>query len=207
MTEPAVRSRLLELRRTLERAAHGRDLLDRKREVLLRTLTRETAARDRERQALHAALGAAATQLADAEIDAGIVAIDSASLAQPVLDSLACRSDAMAGVRTLRLEGAFSPFVARYGPAGTAAAVDAAGAAYAAVLPILARLAEKDLTVRTLRRALVETTRRLKALENVVIPRLARTLRNVTSAIEEDERAEAFGRKLWVRWQEAGDRR
>jgi vacuolar-type H+-ATPase subunit D/Vma8 len=85
--------------------------------------------------------------------------------------------------------------------------VDAAGAAYAAVLPILARLAENDLTVRTLRRALVETTRRLKALENVVIPRLARTLRNVTSAIEEDERAEAFGRKLWVRWQEAGDRR
>jgi vacuolar-type H+-ATPase subunit D/Vma8 len=201
MTEPAVRSRLLELRRTLERAVHGRDLLDRKREVILRMLTREIAARDRDRETLRRSLAAAAGRLLEAEIDGGVAAIDAAALAQPACDGLSCRSEAIAGVITLRLDGAFGPFVARYGPSGTTAAVDEAGAEYGALLPLLAKAAEGDLAVRALRRALVETTRRLKALENVVVPRLARTLREVTAAIEEDERAESFQRKLWLRRQ------
>jgi V/A-type H+-transporting ATPase subunit D len=63
-----------------------------------------------------------------------------------------------------------------------------------ALLPLLVALAEEDEAVRNLKAGLTKTVRRLKALENVVMPELEREVREVAAAIAEEERDEAFRR-------------
>jgi hypothetical protein len=55
--------------------------------------------------------------------------------------------------------------------------------------------------VRNFTRALRRTNRRLNALEIIVLPDLEREIRELSSALEEDERDEAFRRKRWFRAQ------
>ncbi len=69
--------------------------------------------------------------------------------------------------------------------------------AFAGALPLLAELAQAELAVRNFARALARTNRRLNALEMIVLPDIEREIRDVASAIEEDERDEAFRRKRW----------
>jgi V/A-type H+-transporting ATPase subunit D len=199
VTEGAVRSRLLELRQARDRAAHGRELLDHKREVILRALAREAAAHEQDRLALREALEIASSRLAEAVVEAGVGALDAAAIAQPRVAGVECRDDRVAGVATLQLIARFPPFRARYGLDGTTASIDGAGLAHAAALPLVIKVAQQALVVRRLQHALTETTRRLKAIENIVLPRLERTLRDVASAIEEDERAESLLRRRWLR--------
>jgi vacuolar-type H+-ATPase subunit D/Vma8 len=97
-----------------------------------------------------------------------------------------------------RLQLKAAEFVPQYGFGGTAASVDAAGARLSALLPALVGLAEQEEAVRNLQAGLIKTVRRLKALEQVVIPRLEREVREVAAALEEEERDESVRRKNWL---------
>ena len=94
-----------------------------------------------------------------------------------------------------------------YGAGATSAGLDAAGAAFSALLPTLVRLAEEEEAVRNLQAGLLKTVRRLKALERVVIPRLEREVREVAAALEEEERDESVRRKAWLATTRAERRR
>jgi vacuolar-type H+-ATPase subunit D/Vma8 len=63
------------------------------------------------------------------------------------------------------------------------------------VVPVLVELAEHAEAVRNLRIGLAKTVRRLKALEQVVIPRLERDARELAAALEEEERDESLRRR------------
>ena len=105
--------------------------------------------------------------------------MDSALLAQPITASVDVREGSLVGVRMPRLHPRLESFSPHYGPAATAASLDVAGARYAALLPELIRLAEEEEAARNLQAGLVKTVRRLKALEQVVIPRLEREVHHV----------------------------
>lgn len=203
MSGAASRSRLLELRAQLEAATFGREVLERKRELLLFELRRRTAQLEEERRRVLPALAAARAALAIARVELGSTVMDAAVLAQPETASVDLRAGSLLGTPVPRLSAPAASFHPAYGPAGTAASLDAAGAAFAAVLPELARLAELTAAADALRRGLRKTARRLSALERVIIPRYKADLRAVQSGLEEDERDEAVRRRAWLAAKEA----
>lgn len=202
MTGAAIRSRLILLRRDRQAASLGRDLLDRKREAILRELVERVRLRNRLREEVNRAYAAAEDALREARIELGGRAIDSAALAQPLGVSVDRRPASLVGVLLPRLRATIAPFRPCYGPAGTSASLDAAGASFAALVPALISLAQEEEAVRNLKAGLTKTVRRLKALENVVIPRLEREAREVAAALEEEDRDESWRRKRWLAYRE-----
>lgn len=194
----AVRSMQVELRRRLEAANRGRDVLEQKRELILRELhvRRQAAAETRVRA--RTLIEHAHRPLISARIELGTLGVEAAVLAQPETASVEWRRGTLMGIELPKLTMRPNPFVPRYGPAATCGHLDQAGAAFAAVLPELVRLAQEELAVRALRRGLSQTTRRLSALEQVVIPQLERDLRELLAALEEEDRDEFLRRKRWL---------
>jgi V/A-type H+-transporting ATPase subunit D len=192
MTGPAIRSRLHALAADLRAATLGRDLLDDKREAMLRTLS------DRSRQQAAAsarvaeAWAHAQQALHDACIEMGSRAVDAAALAQAVRATVSWRAGSVVGVATPRLQESLSAFVASYGAATTTSSLDRAGYEFTQLIPALVRLAEAEEAVRNLRAALQKTVRRLNALEQLVIPELEREAHAVSSALEEEERDDSI---------------
>jgi V/A-type H+-transporting ATPase subunit D len=198
MSGPAVRSRLLTLHQERAAARLGRELLDGKREAVLRELLRRTRRRNELRDAVRDALDGARRVLRAAVVETGAAQVDGAALAQPLSASLDVRHASHVGVPMPRLHARVTAFVPHYGTGGTAATYDTAGARFSALLPALVELAEEEEAVRNLQAGLAKTVRRLSALEQVVIPRLEREVREVTAALEEEERDESARRKTWL---------
>ena len=195
MITHAVRSKLFDLRHQREAATRTRELIDRRREVLLRALLERTVARDRQRSRVAADLTAARLKLRLAAADVGALALDSAALAQPAAHPIDARRTATMGVSLLVLQAAFEPFRPRYAPAGSALPVDSAGEAFAALLPAIVALVQEEAAVRNLERGLRKTLRLLNALEKVVLPDLHASIRAVIASIEEEERDDGLRRR------------
>ncbi len=195
MGAAASRSRLHTLRLERQAAALGRELLDDKREAILRALIERSRRRALAVAEVAALQARAARSLEGARIEAGARAVERAALAQPFEAAVDWRHGSVVGVGTPRLTARIPPFAPRYGPAGGAADLDRAGAEYSSLAVALVRFAEEDEAVRNLQSGLARTVRRLKALEEVVMPRLDREFRDVTVALEEDERDDTVRRQ------------
>ena len=199
MIGPAIRSRLLQLRRDLEAARDGRDLLDRKREAIVRALAERLPRLITCRRDAEGVLAAAHDALAAAQDQLGRAAVAGAALAQPLLTD--CERDEVitASVRIPRVRLAGRQFRPEYGPASGSSSLDRAGAGFATALTALAALAAEDAAVRALRLALRHTARRLNALDHVVLPQIAGDIRGIVTTLEEDDRDEAARRKVGSR--------
>ena len=200
MTGPAVRSRLHALRLERQAARLGRELLDNKREAILRALLEHTRRRALAGAALDAQYARASAALHDARVTIGGRAADAAELAQPADAAVDWRAGSVVGVATPKLTARVPAFAPRYGPASTSADLDRAGAEYSALLTALVAFAEADEAVRNLQRGLSKTVRRLKALEEIVLPRLEHEAKAVSDALEEDERDDTVRSRRAVKY-------
>lgn len=87
-------------------------------------------------------------------------------------------------------------FTPRYGAAPVTAKLDRAGEDFSALVTLLIAFAEEDEAVRNLQLGLSKTIRRLRALEQVVIPGVERHLRDAAIAAEEEERDDTVRHRL-----------
>jgi V/A-type H+-transporting ATPase subunit D len=198
MKGPAIRSRVLELHRSLVAARHGRELLDQKREALQRELsTRVLVCADRRARAADL-VSRARSRLAEARIENGGRMAAAAALAQTSALVLTRVNTSLVGVPLPRLIAQRAPFRLQYTLSDTSASLDRAALAFAASIVEVAAYAQEDSAVRHLRLGLARTTRRLNALDLLVIPEIVRELRQVTAALEEEERDETLRRKRWL---------
>jgi V/A-type H+-transporting ATPase subunit D len=187
----ATRSRLHTLRLERQAARLGRDLLDDKREAILRTLLERGPRLAAARASAAEKLRRATASWREAQAELGTRGVDAAVLAQPVVVSVDWRPGSVVGVPTPRLAGRVPRFAPQYGPAATSAGLDQAGADFSAAIAALVAFAEEDEAVRNLQSGLSRTIRRLRALEEVVIPALEHEARAIAIAVEEDERDDA----------------
>jgi V/A-type H+-transporting ATPase subunit D len=137
----------------------------------------------------------------EAIVEIGPSAVDAATLAQPIVATVERRVTSVAGVRMPRLSAAAASFRPQYGMGGTAATLDVAGSRMSQLVRALVSLADIEAAVAFLEAGLAQTIRRLRALDQIVIPNLERERRAVAAAIEEEERDEALRRKLWLETQ------
>lgn len=198
MIRSGTRSRLFELRRDRAAAERSAELLDRKREVLLREIARRGRLRDELRNVVAAEYAEARKRLDVARVELGLQGIEAAALAQPARSTLTQRITSVMGVRIPQLTASVEPYRAFYGAAATAESLDECGAAFTALLPHLVALAQEETAVVRLGAAMRKTTKLLNALQKVVLPRIERDIRAIVDGIEEDERDEGVRRRVTV---------
>jgi H(+)-transporting ATP synthase subunit D len=192
----ATRSRLFELRRDRLAAQRSAELLDRKREVLLREIARRERVRKDVRARVAEKYGAARKKLDVARVELGMRAIAAAALAQPQRFRIDARLVSVMGVRLPQLSISIEPYRAFYGAASTSESLDECGDAFSVLLPDLVALAQEETAVTRLSAAMRKTTKLLNALQKVVLPRIDGEMRAIVDGIEEDERDEAIRRRV-----------
>ncbi|MDD4413815.1 MAG: V-type ATP synthase subunit D [Oscillospiraceae bacterium] len=182
---------LINTKKSLALAKVGFELLDRKRNIIIREMmTLIDRASDIQEQ-IDNCYEQAYLALQRANVAHGVV-IDIAA-AVPVENGLSLTTRSVMGVEIpiVRLET--QPLELSYGFMFSSALLDEAYIKFDSVKKLTAQLAEIENSVYRLATAVNKTQKRANALKNVIIPRLSSTVKTIADSLEEKDR-EDFSR-------------
>jgi V/A-type H+-transporting ATPase subunit D len=191
----ATRAQLLAKKKQILLARQGRDLLKQKRNALLKELMRLAEQVVRDSDELEQSAGEAVAALALAEALDGPEAIQSAALAAQGQISLTVNVTNTMGVLTPVIEQknlVRGPLDRGYSLNGVSSRIEAAAEAFESQLELIIELASSEMRLRRLAEEIGRTTRRVNALENVLIPRLEAQRNYIQMVLEEREREDLF---------------
>lgn len=186
----ATRSELLARRARISLAVQGRDLLKEKRAALMREFNRLSADALAAMKDLEKRAADARASLGEAVALDGPEAVGSAALAARGEIGVRLQSRSVAGVKIVELE--HDP-VGRartergYSLSATTPRVDAAAEGFEGVLDGLLDFVAVELSLRRLAEEITRTTRRVNALEHVVVPRLEEERDYIAMVLDERE--------------------
>lgn len=191
----ATRSELLAHRSRLELARRGRDLLEDKRDQLMKEFRNVADLVLSGEGALERAAAAARVALATAESFDGPDSVRSASAVRSPGITVHARPVYIMGVRIADID--YPPVVRSaidrgYGLTGSSSRIDRAAELFEAELELALELAARELRLRRLVEEIGATTRRVNALENIVIPQLVGETVRIESILDERERQDRF---------------
>lgn len=191
----ATRSELLARRVQLALAEQGRDILKRKRDQLLEEFRRSADLVLAGMGDLGEAAAAALRALAMAEALEGPGAVASAAAVAGRDFPLESTPASIMGVRIadIRHSPVGRPLAGRgYSVAASSAAIDQVAERFESELAMLLDVAIYEMRLRRLVDEIGRTTRRVNALENVVIPRLEDEQAAIQATLDERERQDRF---------------
>lgn len=197
----ATRTGLLRCRTRISLASRGRDVLKEKRDQLMEEFRRVADVVLAGSGALDRAAIESRSALARAEAVHGAEEVMSLGLATRREIPLKARTATVMGVRiaNIEYESVGRPRIGRgYTLAGSSAYVDRAAEGFESVVSLLLELAAEELRLRRLVDEIATTTRRVNALESVVIPQLEREQRTIQSVLDERERQDHFRLKRYM---------
>ena len=177
-------------------ARQGRDLLEQKREALLREFMKNVDLAMKDGESLDRLAADAAYALAYAKALDGPESVRSASIAVDV-DSAGVEVGAVnvmgVSVPTVRRESPRpSPLERGSSLPATSARIDEVAERFEAELDLLVELAAIETRLRRLGDEIKATSRRVNALDNVFLPRLDEEMRRIATTLEEREREDVF---------------
>lgn len=186
---------LMAAKRSLALCRLGYDLMDRKRNVLIRELMQLVDRAKQLRGSIEETYAAAYSELQEANITLGVVQRFAESV--PVDTDIALQTKTVMGVEipTVTHEGHTDPLIP-YGFLDTNVQLDMAYAAFCKVRDMTLMLAAVDNGVFRLATAIQATQRRANALKNVLIPRYVQTIKTISDALEDKEREEFTRMKI-----------
>lgn len=185
------KANLMNAKKSLELAKLGYDLMDRKRNILIREMMLLIDKAGEVQQKIDSTYSQAYAALQRANITLGMC--EEFSGATPIDDGLKIDYRSVMGVElpTVQLED--SRLDLRYGWSDTNSQLDEAYLRFDEVKKLTARLAEVESSVYKLANAIKKTQKRANALSNIIIPQFQETIKYITEALEEKER-EDFSR-------------
>lgn len=193
------RMELLAHKAQIKLARQGRDLLEQKRTALTKELLRMVDTVMEHSDILQNVAADARKKLARAEALAGKEVVQSASLATREELPLQVSSVNVMGVRVPHIEQkrVDRPLLGRgYSIVGTSITIDEAAAAFEAKVGAIIQLAESELRLVRLAAEIQRTSRRLNALDHLLIPRLEAECDYIEMTLDERERTDHFRLKL-----------
>lgn len=193
------RMELLARKSQLTLAEQGRDLLEQKRSALLKELLHTADTVLEHSDVLQQAADDARQALARAESVAGNQAVYSAALASRADLPLQVSTTSVMGVKVPHIEQksiARSALGRGYSIVGVSLTIDETAAAFEAEVEALLQLAESELRLKRLADEIQRTSRRLNALDHLLIPHMQAELDFIQAALDERERADHFRLKL-----------
>lgn len=191
----ATRSELHHKRSQIKLAAQGEDLLRQKRNALLDELMSSADAVIAEAEVLDEVAAAARRRLALAQALDGPEVLASLSLARPDPFDVPVSSMRVMGVNVLRIAQqnlVASPQDRPYSPIDSTPRLEAVVSAFESELEVLLEVANSELRLRRLAEAIRQTTRRVNALEHILLPRLGLQLKTIELRLTEREREEIY---------------
>ena len=179
---------LINCKKSLVLAKLGFELLDRKRNVMMREMMRLIDVAGDLQKDIGNVFSGAYTTLQNANVSMGIqnIMVENA----PAENGVQITSRSVMGVDLPIVTLEEKPLVPHYGFDETNIEMDKAMAAFANVKRLTARLAGVDNSVYRLAVAIKKTQRRANMLENVVIPRYENSIHFISGVLEEREREE-----------------
>jgi V/A-type H+/Na+-transporting ATPase subunit D len=186
----ATRTELLARRARIGLATQGRDLLKERRGALVQEFHRLGASALASMEELDREAGDAARRLGVCVAAGGPEPVESAGFAAETGIRVNLHTRSVAGVPIVDIEraGVARPRTGRgYSLAATAERVDAVAERFEAVLERLLDVAALELSVRRLAEEISRTTRRMNALEHVVLPELESERAHIALVLEERE--------------------
>jgi V/A-type H+/Na+-transporting ATPase subunit D len=180
-------------------AKQGRDLLEQKRSALMKEFLRIADTVMERSDLLQETASAARQALARAEAVAGSQAVQSAALASRGDFPLEVSTTSVMGVKVPHIEQkrVARPLMGRgYSIVGTSITIDETAAAFEAQAEAIIQLAESELRLTRLASEIQRTSRRLNALDHLLIPRLESERDFIQMTLDEHERSDHFRLKL-----------
>ena len=179
---------LMLTKRSRALAITGYELMDRKRNILVREMMSLIDTAYSVQNQIDTVFTQAYDALAQANISLGIC--DRIAEAVAVDDTLEIQYRSVMGVELPRIPGQSPPPRPEYGLGETCSELDECYLKFHKVKELTRRLAEVETSIYRLADAIKKTQKRANALENIVIPGLDETIRFITDALEEKEREE-----------------
>ncbi len=179
---------LMKIKKSLELAKVGYDLLDRKRNILIReTMGLIDSAADI-RSRIAESYRVAYQALEEANMSMGIV--DEFAAFVPVENGLTISSRSVMGVEIPTVSLDPVPTDNYFGFRRTTAKLDEAYRRFNEVKQLTAELAQTENSVYRLATGIKKAQKRANALKNIIIPRFEEQVKTITSALDEKDREE-----------------
>ncbi len=179
---------LMATKKSLELASVGYELLDRKRNILIREMMTLIDSATSIQQEIDAVYSEAYQALQTASIIMG--SCDTLAQTVPIDDSLQVDFRSVMGVALPTVTLGDNELSLPFGLYSSQSALDEAYIKFREVKRLTASLAEIENSAYRLANAIKSTQKRANALKNVVIPRFTETISIITEALDEKEREE-----------------
>ena len=181
---------LMNTKKSLALARNGYELLDRKRNILIREMMTLIDHANAIQEKIDGAYEDAYIALQTANISNGFC--EDISNAVPIEDGLQLDSRSVMGVEIpiLTIDESDNQNFMYYGARTTNSAVDKAYLLFTKVKELTVELAEIENSVYRLADSIKKTQKRANALKNIMIPRFEETVKFITDALDEKDREE-----------------
>lgn len=199
------KSNLMQCRRSLELAKLGYELLDRKRNIMMREMMQLMDRVSGIQSTIDATFADAYQALMRANMTIGQNTVNQIAAAMPVTDDITLLYRSVMGIEMPDVRLAPSAPSIQYGFHYTNLALDDAYMKFLRVKQLTAEAAAVENSVYKLAYAIKQSQKRANALSNIVIPRLESTIRYITSYLEEKERDEFTAQKVIKNRKSRGD--
>ena len=185
---PPTRSSLLTVKRNLEFAAEGYELLEQKREILvLEMMSRLERARAIQKE-VDDRLASAHDVLREALAASGAAEMQRESLGIAATHEVDITEQRVMGIGLPTVTVSVQPMSIEFAPGEGPAQSDDVMKRFLEALRSIGTLAEVENAVVRLARELKKTQRRVNALEKIFLPDYRETIRYITDVLEEHER-------------------
>ena len=191
----ATKGNLITTQRSLALAKTGYELMDKKRNILIREMMLLVDKATSIQSEIDKVFSEAYASLIEANLSSGV--IQSIAEAVPVENGVRIRTKSVMGVEVplVTLEEKREETVP-YGLMETDAALDNAYSKFERVKELCVTLSEIENSVYRLAIAIKKTQRRANSLKNIVIPRQEATVKFIVNTLEEKEREEFSRMKI-----------
>jgi len=191
------RINLIQTKKTLNLAESGREVLERKRDILLRELRNNIYESERTREEVVMALLKAYQSLTEANISKGSETIANVALGSNANPDFLFNSRSVMGVTVPSIEfKGKTDAKPDYGFRSTSAELDKAFKQFYNVLELIADLATAEGATFQIANDVKRTQRRVNALNHVIIPRYRITTKWIEQVLEEKDREEFVRTKI-----------
>lgn len=187
---------LLALKKQLALAKLGYELLDRKRNIMMREMLQLAGDAGRLQEDTNAAFREAYYALQRANFSSGQNAVKAAANMLPLREGITILTKSVMGIEISELrEEEFVP-APTYGVLNTDSYIDKAYLKFNRARRLAAKQAAVENSVYKLAFAIKQSQKRANALKNIIIPKLTEEITYIADYLEEKEREQFFSMKL-----------
>ena len=181
---------LLRAKNSLALARQGYELMDKKRNILIRELMCLIEQADAIQKEIDGTFETAYTSLQNANIELGIHLVEEVSLSVPIEDSVSIKIRSIMGTEIPLVEYDTSPSAPTYAYYSTSSSLDEAKIAFEKVKELTLRLSMIENSAYRLASNIRKTRKRANALKNITIPACTELIKSIQNTLEEKDREE-----------------